>query len=58
MEILSKKYGKVKKDILNGWKESTLGYSLAPWDATWLYRLIRQDNNQIYHNWKAFKIIG
>ena len=58
LEILSKKYGKAKKDILNGWKESTLGYSLAPWDATWLYRLICQDNNQRYHNWKAFKIIG
>jgi len=55
---LSKEYGKAYKDILNGWKESTLGYSLAPWDATWLYRLICQDENQKYHDWKAFEIIG
>jgi len=55
---LSKKYGIAKKDILNGWKESALGYSLAPWDATWLYRLICQDDYQKYHNWEAFKIIG
>ena len=55
---LSKEYGKAKNEILNGWKESSFGYSLAPWDATWLYRLICQDEYQKYHNWKAFEIIG
>jgi hypothetical protein len=55
---LSKEYGKAKNEILNGWKESSFGYSLAPWDATWLYRLICQDEFQKYHSWKAFEIIG
>ena len=58
LTILSMKYGKAKKNILKGWKESTLGYSLAPWDATWLYRLICQKENQKYHNWRSFEIIG
>ena len=61
---LAEKYGRAGGHFIQGWTEASLGYQLAPWDASWFMGQIwaygprTYANKRSYHDWQAYNLKG